>query len=164
MGTTSITIVKLNGKIRIAQPRWHDGYPYGEGIDILKFLLKGFNREKLTEKLLIVRTAESYDEENDREQRQKDYEGIKILKYLLNKKDYIIFNGLEDENSVDTYEYAYLIDLDNNAFEIYAENEYSHKYKNVRKQPEFKKYNLLRIYKFDNLPTLEQFKETFDMV
>ena len=50
MGTRHLTIVKAGGKLKVAQYGQWDGYPSGQGIDILKYL-RSANLEKYQENL-----------------------------------------------------------------------------------------------------------------
>lgn len=43
MGTRNVTLVRLNGKIKVAQYCQWDGYPTGQGKDIAEFLQKGLD-------------------------------------------------------------------------------------------------------------------------
>ncbi len=63
MGTRNLTRVILNGKNVVAQYCQWDGYPDGQGRQLLEFLRKGFNRDKFIERLKITRFI-SPDEHN----------------------------------------------------------------------------------------------------
>ena len=52
MGTRNLTIVRLDGKIKVAQYCQWDGYPTGQGSDIAKYLhSKSFDLSKLKKKV-----------------------------------------------------------------------------------------------------------------
>ena len=51
MGTRHLTCVVLNNEYKVAQYGQWDGYPSGQGLDILNFLTKEFNREKFVKNL-----------------------------------------------------------------------------------------------------------------
>ena len=59
MGTKSITTVKLNGLIMVTQPHWGDGYPTHDGVEILKFLQKNFNKDLFIENCEVVEPAKT---------------------------------------------------------------------------------------------------------
>ncbi|MBO6180635.1 hypothetical protein J6O86_03000 [bacterium] len=164
MGTTCIIAVKLNKKVKLAQPIFHDGYPSHEGVEVLKFLLKDLVKDKFIQKVQNLRFAESEQEKIDSEQRQWDFRGSKILKYIQSRKDNIVFDATEYDGSIPTcFEFGYLIDLDKNTFEVYSETITSRKNYNASKSNEFRDFNLLRRYDLNNLPTIEQFMDTFDL-
>ena len=162
MGTKSITTVKLNGLIKVTQPHWRDGYPTNDGVEILKFLLKNFKRDKFIKNLKTSRFAKNQDEYIEIEEKQANYKGTGILKYIQKTKNSILFNALDDGFIPSVFDYGYLIDLDNNTFEIYALYELSRKNRNAEKERAFKKYNVLKKYDLNNLPTVNEFMDTFD--
>ena len=55
MGTRNLTVVKYKDEYKIAQYGQWDGYPNGQGVTILSFLLKEGNIEKLKKALERVR-------------------------------------------------------------------------------------------------------------
>lgn len=162
MTTKSVIVVKKDGEIKIAHPRWADGYPSEEGVDILKFLLKDLKKDKFIQKLNILRFTENESEESERDQRQEKYSGSKILKYLQNSKDNIVFDSLNGTVVPSCFEFGYLIDFDKNTYEIYAQYLYSNKNSKTKKSSEFQTFNLLRKYDLNNLPSIKDLKDTFD--
>lgn len=164
MSTKGIIVVKQDTKVKLSQPVWNDAYPSYLGVEILKFLLKDFKKDKFSKKVKNLRFAQTNKECIDLEERQWDYRGFKILKYIQSRKDNIVFNALEEDDLIpNCFEYGYLIDLDNNTFEIYAEKISSRKNNSETKSREFKTFNLLRKYSLDKLPTIEIFQDTFDL-
>lgn len=163
MGTTSILLVKTSGKIKIAQPRWYDGYPSQEGVDILTFLLKEMKKDKFIAKLNNLRFTRNEQEEVDINKKQNSFEGSKILKYIQNNNENIVINSLNDGVVPECIEYGYLIDFDNNTYEIYSEALSSKKYAESKKAKEFERFNILAIYNLNELPSIEQFIDRFDI-
>ena len=96
------------------------------------------------------------------EEKQADYKGTGILKYIQKTKNSILFNVLDAGLISTVFDYGYLINLDDNTFEIYALYEFSRKNQNAKKEWAFKKYNVLKKYDLNNLPTVDEFMETFD--
>ena len=80
MTTRSLTAVKINGEYKIAQYGYYDGYPSGQGVTILKFLLGEMDKNKFIKKLKKLRFVINDQEERERIERQYDYDGAKILK------------------------------------------------------------------------------------
>lgn len=164
MSTKGIIVVKQDKQVKLAQPVWNDAYPSYLGLEILKFLRKDFKKDKFNEKVKNLRFAQTNKECIDLEERQWNYRGFKILKYIQSCKDNIVFNALEGDGVVpNCFEFGYLINLDNNTFEIYAEYINSRKNLTETKSKEFRKFNLLRKYSLDKLPTTEIFQEIFDL-
>lgn len=143
MGTRHITAVQLDGKYPIAQYGQWDGYPSGQGATVLAFLLHGMDRKLFEQKLRAARFG-TYDEIHAlwKEQGADDSglvsmatadkfravhpqlsrdTGAKVLEIVQSEDDGIVlqdsitfaFDGL-------FCEWAYVIDLDNNRFEVYS--------------------------------------------
>ena len=189
MGTRNLISVVFDKELKVAQYSQWDGYPSGQGVTILKFLRK-FSLDKFKLKLKRVRFANETDQieidaflksigcENEwvnMEQLEKfnaKYPyfsrdiGGKILEKIQKSKDKEILLKNSESFAGDGLfcEYAYVIDLDKNKFEIYS----GFGKKPVGKKQRFAKYNgtsgneygpvgLLKIYKLDALPTVKQF-------
>jgi len=144
MGTRNLTVVIYNDKIKVAQYGQWDGYPEGQGRTILKFL-HAMMQEEFVEVLKHVR----FMQDDDREVLQayltsigaKDgwctLEQAKLLdeKYpLLNRdvggfilalicqqtaQEIILENAYTFAADSLFCEWAYVIDLDTNVFEVY---------------------------------------------
>lgn len=194
MGTKNLTTVIKNNEIKIAQYGQWDGYPGGQGITILKFLLKT-DLSNFSEK---INKCKFVDEEKAKEiqeflksigsddgwmtssqgilynERYKYFSrdhGAGILELIDNSEDDIIW--LQDSSSFANNslycEYGYVIDLDNDTFEVYEGfnkmplND-SERYIGNR-QPDKNGYfpiKLIKIYDLNNLPTPDNFLKDFE--
>lgn len=147
MGTRNLTAVSINGEYKVAQYGQWDGYPSGQGATILNFLQKEGNVAKLRSSLEKVRfldpegvdksMVESFNnnppqwsnEPDNRTDEQKYWAstflsrdiGGKILHNIISSNDdeIVIKNqiGFADDSLM--CEYAYVIDLDKNTFEVF---------------------------------------------
>lgn len=164
MGTRHLIVVKKDNKNSIAQYGQWDGYPEGQGRDILRFLQDKKAVNKLRESLSKIRFIDgkrdkdfldSYDKNapkwsNDLDNRTPEqirwFEtymtrdlGANILSNIANSEDNEILLRNETEFAKDTLfcEYAYIIDFDKNTYEVYEDG--------------FEK--LLASYSLDKLPS-----------
>lgn len=126
MGTRHLIAVKLDGEYRIAQYGQWDGYPSGQGVDVLEFLAK-FDRPAFERKL---RAASFYTPSELEALWKGDWldsnphisrdAGADILGMVLAAPD-----GIKLRNSIDFAgdslfcEYGYVIDLDDNVLEVF---------------------------------------------
>lgn len=147
MGTRNLTCVVKNGEYKVAQYGQFDGYPDGVGVDILNGLLKPNainllrknvdNLKILTQEAInkeIIKEAGSLENYNKLDYGQK----IEIRKLIDEKYPTptrevagniieMIVDGYNDYISLDVSfaadslfcEWAYVIDLDKNTFEVY---------------------------------------------
>ena len=142
MGTRNLTMVVSNGKTKVAQYGQWDGYPEGQGSDILAFLketdLKEFKKKIDKVKWLTKKQCAEIEEDKDWDithpYLSRDCAG-QILKAIMNGEievnDYpngkktvkVNVAGLVDKSSfaADSLfcEWAYVIDLDKNVLEVY---------------------------------------------
>lgn len=160
MTTRSLTVVKMNGEIKLAQPSYGEGFPYLQGVCTLNFLLNEMDKEKFIQKLNTGNYCETF----SLKKRPVQIDGSEILKYIQNLKGNIASYDFEDGKVPIYYEYAYLIDFDDNTFEIYAKNRQSIKNMGTSKKDGFEYLNLLRRYDLNNLPSISNFKDTFDII
>ena len=141
MGTRNLTMVVLNGETKIAQYGQWDGYPEGQGLTILN-LLKTFDLNIFKEKVAMLRwlTDEECNQLNKTDwvkhhpYLSRDIGG-KILGIVYDGK---LCSTLFDKTTIELdiqilglinhesfahdsvfCEWGYVIDLDNNTFEIY---------------------------------------------
>lgn len=147
MGTRHIIAVQKNNEYKIAQYGQWDGYPDGQGIEVLKFLKGAGNIEKLCLALDKCRfldysgidkeMVESYDAnapEFNRDPDNRTYEqkkwfesfisrdiGADILKNvsLSDESEIILKDSISFAGDSLMCEYGYVIDLDRGTFEVY---------------------------------------------
>ncbi len=161
MTTRSLTAVRINGEYKIAQYGYYDGYPSGQGVTILKFLLAEMDKNKFIKKLKKLRFVINDQEERERIERQYDYDGAKILKYIQNNEDYIVANNLEFAQDTAFCQWAYLIDFDDNSFEIYSGLKKAYFINNSSVKKGFENLNLLKKYKLNALPNVNELINVF---
>lgn len=161
MTTRSLTAVRINGEYKIAQYGYYDGYPSGQGVTILKFLLGEMDKNKFINKLKKLRFVINDQEERERIERQYDYDGAKILKYIQNNEDYIVANKLEFAQDTAFCQWAYLIDFDDNSFEIYSGLKKAYCINNSSIKKGFENLNLLKKYKLNALPNVNELINVF---
>ena len=136
MGTRHLTCVINNGTHKIAQYGQWDGYPSGAGLSILNFL----SEEKNIENLRINSSKCSFVSDKEYQKIKESFEDRGVL-YDEFFKEYpqfsrdtgddilsIVASSDGDIKLVDSYdfaadslfcEWAYVIDLDNDMFEVY---------------------------------------------
>jgi len=126
MGTRNLTMVISKGETKIAQYGQWDGYPSGQGATGLKFL-NNYNLNKFKQAVdeLSFYTEEELTEINKEENPLKKYPylsrdtGAEILQAVYDGKAKKLIN--RETFAADSLfcEYAYVVDLDKNTFEIY---------------------------------------------
>lgn len=149
MGTRSLTAVVLNGKYKVAQYAQYDGYPSGQGAEALEFVQAISNtdiRPDIREKFVAALEKVCFlsDDEIVKEQAQLGIKGQWLTEEMARvfhrrfpffsrehgaKILQMIFESdaekIELQNSIDFAldslfcEWAYVIDLDKNTFEVY---------------------------------------------
>lgn len=143
MGTRHLTAVVLDGQYKIAQYGQWDGYPDGQGMTILTFLHDEFNRALFENKVRALRfgTAEELQAEwtacgadpnspyvtfevsavhKERYPQNSRDTGAGILKIVQDGPDGMaLFDDLAFAANSLFCEWAYVIDLDRNTFEVF---------------------------------------------
>lgn len=147
MGTRHLIAVAVDGEYKIAQCGQWDGYPEGQGVDVLKFLSESKNIELLREKLKRVRFLDFGGQDKDfieayeknspiyvgdpdpRTEEQRHWFdtyidrglGAKILNSVAYSEDdeILLKNSIGFAGDSLFCEYAYVIDLDANTLEVY---------------------------------------------
>lgn len=135
MGTRHLTIVQLDGQYRIAQYGQWDGYPSGQGETVVEFL-KSWDRPLFEAKLreasfLTQDEIEAINTQIKAEGLEEKWQnkwpaltrdtGATILKIVQDSAP-----GIKLKNSIDfageslMCEFAYVIDLDKNTFEVFV--------------------------------------------
>ena len=128
MGTRNLSIVIQKNKTKVAQYCQWDGYPTGSGSAILKFLNReDFNLENFKSKISCISeySKEEIDKIDKDDNWEKNYPHLSrnVGPDILN----IIYDGSTEKVSLDVdfiydslfCEWAYVIDLDNDKFEVY---------------------------------------------
>lgn len=178
MGTRNLTAVFYEGKYRVAQYGQWDGYPEGQGIEALEFLRK-VDLEKF--KIAVKETKFLTDNEiedinkkypNDNEwlehypQLSRD-QGAKILELIMNGVKELS-NSISFAKDSLFCEWGYVIDLDENTFEVFdgfnkekiKKGRFLSKDINLDKN-EWEPIKLLKKYNLKNLPTKKEFLSDF---
>jgi hypothetical protein len=195
MGTRHLICVVKNGQYKVAQYGQWDGYPEGQGVGILNFLTNEMNRELFEKKLDDLKWATEEDfrqmhidigldpnkewvnmdeadlwrrnyPENDRDT------GSVILSIIQNSKKTLKLRNSLDFAADSLYcEWAYVIDLDKNTFEVYkgfnekplTEEERFYNMEQVKYSIDCEYYPVKHIISFElnNLPSEEEFKNGF---
>ena len=198
MGTRHLICVVKNGEYKVAQYGQWDGQPSGQGVDILDFLRNEMNRVKFenqiealsfiskeeleqmwieagkdpNEKLIPMEISSKFKElypENSRDT------GSGILQIIQNSNRKLkLTNSLNFASNSLSCEWAYVIDLDKNIFEVYKGANRSPLNENERfyfLQEKLKPIAILDTtyypvkhvagFDLDKLPTEEEFLDNF---
>lgn len=187
MGTRNLTCVVSNERYKVANYGQWDGYPSGLGISLLKFLNENIDLNKFKEKVEKCSFIESdeiskiYEEcgaepgaqfvsmevsdkfKNKHLHLSRDC-GAEILPLIQNSE-----NGLKLINQLNFAadslfcEWAYVIDLDKNTFEVYEGYQKGELNENERfnflsdKTSQYSPVKFVKSYNLDDLPTQEDF-------
>lgn len=154
MGTRHLIVVKSNKKTKVAQYGQWDGYPSGQGLDILKFLRTSY----LPMFKIMIENLSFY--ESDAEIEHLDGKTNPELNRDTSAKLLdLIYTGsvhkvIDSEDFADDRlfcEWCYVIDLDKDTLEVYS----------VFGNPSIKFHALNLVYSFDlhDLPSEEDFVE-----
>jgi hypothetical protein len=175
MGTRHLIAVKTDGEYRVAQYGQWDGYPSGQGTTVLEFLhntnLEGFRNQVKKCRFITEEESESIDEMfsiNWIEHYPQLSRGMggKILSFVMDNKDNecLIVNSIEFAADSLFCEWVYVIDFDENTFEVYkgfVKEKHIIKERfsllKTEKGSEYYPVKLLKKYSLDNLPTEENF-------
>lgn len=174
MGTRNLTMVVKDNQTKIAQYAQWDGYPSGTGLTILSFLkevdLPKFKKDIDNVSFLTPEEIEAIDDVDWKvkyPELSRDT-GADILKFV-DGRDLKLSNSEDFAGDSLMNEWTYVIDLDNDCFEVYegfnqkdvSDNERFAKYNKVDKGTsignEYKPVKLKKNYKLNELPTEEQF-------
>lgn len=185
MGTRHLIAVQYNGKYKVAQYGQWDGYPSGQGAKVLEFLgsvdlgefknkVKSLRwvRKGMMEKVfkeiglpeeggwMTMEQSAVFQEKHPEWSRDT---GADILPLIMEMDKLYLQNSIEFAGDGLFCEWAYVIDLDAEVFEVYSgfhkgplpANGRFEKYDDPTS--EYRPVSLLKIYKLNNLPTREQF-------
>lgn len=143
MGTRHLICVVKDNDYKVAQYGQWDGYPSGQGVDVLLFLSSEYDKEKFEKGLSLVRFGT--DEEINQQWKEcgaGDSEWVSMEVSDLHKKKYpensrdtgsdilkmiqdntsrklLLRNSIEFAKDSLFCEWAYIINLDNNTLEVY---------------------------------------------
>ncbi len=174
MGTRHLIAAVIDGDFKLAQYGQWDGYPDGQGVGVLRFLKKsdlGQFKEKLRECTWI--TQEQIDTVNATEGWQRVYPhlsrdaGSDVLA-MIRDSDSPLF--LQDTKGFGgdslMCEWAYVIDFDTNAFEVYegfnkeptpADSRFPSGADWLEKTQDYEPVKLVKSYPLDALPKKKKF-------
>ena len=195
MGTRHLICVVKDGEYKVAQYGQWDGYPGGQGLDILEFLTNKMDRKLfenrldkvswLTDKgnktrwtrcgadkksnLVSMDIADKHAAKYPENSRDT---GAGILPLIQDaKKPIKLINSIDFSGDSLFCEWAYVIDLDKNVFEVYegfnktpiSENE---RFASFKQQPEHRTeehfpIRIAKLYNLNKLPTSEEFLSDF---
>lgn len=190
MGTRNLTCVVLNGEYKVAQYGQFDGYPSGGGKFILSFLreLNSQSKEEFKKKISgLTASSGAFVKEcwikcgadgsrafttmdvSDRFEKEFPQfhrsTGAEILKMVLDgKTDSVYLNKEFAEDSL-FCEWAYVVDLDKDTFEIYRgfnQNPLDKSERFYKEYPNTEGYypvRHLKTYSLENLPDVDSFIE-----
>lgn len=171
MGTRNLIAVYIDGEYKVAQYGQWDGFPSGQGSDILHFLREEMNEEIFKQALRnttyidpekLHALNEKYGAKNgwismENANRMKaDYPefsrdtGAGILSIIQNHPEGMELNNAISFVSAFDCEFSYVLDFDTRKFEVYAGG--------FNPQNRSKPYgSLLGMFNLDYLPTEEEF-------
>ena len=189
MGTRNLTIVHKNGEYKVAQYGQWDGYPSGQGIGVLGFLSSG-KLESLRKNAMKC----SFITDEEYKDLVKDYTNADADKFFGKYPQFSRDTGSNILNLVadaddglklrDDYsfaadslfcEWAYVIDLDKNIFQIYKEFNQTpleaserffgmvcERYANRKSSDVYHPVKLKKVFSLLDLPTIEEFLEELE--
>jgi len=189
MGTRNLTMVIKDAEPVVAQYGQWDGYPSGHGVTALNFL-KTKSLKKFKKKLELVRFTTKEDEDElenfmksigvtdgwmNTDQAGKFHKaypfltrdnGAEILTLIQNNKDPVFLTDSSDFAKDSLFcEWAYVIDLDKETFEVYSgfnkapleENERFFIPDDCIEPPEYYPVRLVMSFSLNNLPSETEF-------
>lgn len=187
MGTRNLTIVQMNNEYKVAQYGQWDGYPSGNGIEILNFLRKvDLEKFKVRLKDIKVLTREDIDkyweelgvdvtkekfvsmELSDKFSKlhptlSRDM-GTKVLDYIMEEEGTVeLMHDIDFAKDSLFCEWAYVINLDDNTLEVYEGfnknplNSDERFYCDGYCHNGYYPIRLVKTYNLNNLPTKENF-------
>lgn len=185
MGTRNLTIIHKNGEYKVAQYGQWDGYPEGLGLSLLNFL-KSVNIDSFRnaiDNVSFYTKEELEDIDKYIEETRKDipnYNWQKCFPHLSRDcggdiLNYIVFKGVNKvKNNINFAadslfcEWAYVIDLDTNKFEVYQgfneeklnENERFF-YLEDKSEGNYHPVKFIKAYDIDDLPNEQAFINDF---
>ncbi len=168
MGTRNLTVVVKDGKHKVAQYGQWDGYPSGEGLNCLRFLQK-MDKQNFMQQLdtkVSWATPEDVDAKHPYNSRDVAAEILQLI-YDAQTNIKLIDNIEFGKNSL-FCEYAYVINLDKDIFEVYEGFNIDKLeptdlfYEEEVEEGEYFGVKLIKTYSLDALPTEEEFLEELE--
>jgi len=177
MGTRNLIAIYKDGEYKVAKYCQWDGYPSGQGIGILRFLRDKMDREQFEEKLKLVRYIPDEEAEKLYNENSSNFEnlypalcrnmGSEIFNFIKNSEEEILTNNYIDFAGDSLFcEFAYVVDFDNNTFEVFEgfnktpldDNERFYSFKGKGEgNVEYEPVSLSQKFDLNNLPTDEEF-------
>ena len=175
MGTRNLTCVQVDGQYKIAQYGQWDGYPSGQGTDLLQ-ILKEVNLDRLREASRHcsflskeeLSALDSTDWMKTHPQLSRDH-AAKIVKLVYEKDGLVLQDQISFAADSLFCEWAYVVDLDKNVLEVYkgfnqlhppTEDERFHFLKE-KCDPGYYPVKLLATFDLTHLPDDTQFLDHF---
>lgn len=171
MGTRNLTMVVMDGQIKIAQYGQWDGQPSGQGLTALSFL-KSVNFDLFKEKLLNLNfidfknlTKEEEEEIDSNTNNKYDHlsrdHGANILNLIYEGDINDLIDNSSFANESLFCEWGYVIDFDTNVFEIFQgfnkKKITKGRFISNKDEGEYEPIILIKSYKLDDLPDVEKF-------
>lgn len=176
MGTRNLTAVFMDGEYKVAQYGQWDGYPSGQGVTILDFL-KNTQKFAFKNKLKNVRFLSKQELIEIDSKHGADW--INIYPHLSRDVGGEILQAIMDgakelKNSISFAgeslfcEYAYVIDLDNDTFEVFEGfnkkelDEFERFYSFKKVHDDYCQVRLVHKFDLDKLPTEKEFLDILE--
>lgn len=171
MGTRNLSCAYMDGEFKVAQYGQWDGYPEGQGLTILEFLrstdLNEFknvlNEVKFVNDDQNKVISEDKNWEQNWPQMNRDVGG-QIFDLIMNNNVRLVHNSVDFAGDSLFCEWAYVIDLDANTFEVYEgfvkDKECVGRFKDFIAEDrhiEYQPVTLIKSFALDNLPTSDEF-------
>lgn len=168
MGTRNLIAVKTDGKYKIAQYGQWDGYPSGQGVEVLDFLkstnLKDFRERVRATRYLSKSECEALTNWSATHPQLSRNQGAKILG-LVNGGVVELIDTLAFAGDSLMCEFCYVIDFDSETFEVFegfnkdkiTEGRFVSGDPVLDKKGEYEPVKLAKSYSLNSLPTEEVF-------
>lgn len=193
MGTRNLSMVLLDGNLVLSKYCQWDGYPEGQGATFLNFLSHAFNKNIFIQKIKASKSPSDEEFKNlwiecgadpvsdmvsfetSDKFKQKYFHlhrdcGADVLNIIQSSDDGILlrndFNFAADSLFC---EWAYLLNLDNNTFEVYKGfnksplNEQDRFFNLQDNNSDYYPIKLVKSYSLDNLPSEQDFLKDFEV-
>ncbi len=201
MGTRNLTCAVIDKQYKVAQYGQWDGYPSGQGLTILRFLKNKLNRPLMEKRLrevqflnnkeieLINESKESLPQQFSRDCGGHILEFLQNGEYIKDELEITGWGGVDRKPTTYKWEmdrlhnqlnfaadslfceWAYVVDFDENTFEVYKgfvkephENErFSEmEYEKSHREDQYYPVKLRKKYDLDDLPTEEEFLQELE--